>query len=62
MDTDREEWEFGNSRPSDPHMSPGKALESQEGEQGGLGTVLRAENSLGPRGCRLKGRAKEKKN
>lgn len=35
VDTDREE--SGNSRPSDQHTSPGKALESREGEREGWG-------------------------
>lgn len=49
------------ARPSDPHMSPGKGLESREGATGGLRTVLRAENSPGPRRHRLKGRARERR-
>lgn len=35
------------ARPSHPHMSLGKGLESREGTTEGLGTVLRAENSPG---------------
>lgn len=67
MDTDREcpapeELEFGNSRPSDLHRPQGKVCKAGKGQQEGLGAVLRAENSPGPRGRRLKGRAKGKKN
>lgn len=55
VDTHRE-WEFGNSRPSDPHMSPGKGVERQEGGTGRAGDCAESREQPGARGHHLKGR------
>lgn len=54
------EQEFGNSRPSDPHTSPGKGLESREGGTGRAGDCAESREQPGATGASPEGKGKGK--
>lgn len=58
--TGREEREFGNSGPSDPHVSPGKSLERREGGTGRAGDCAESREQPGATGASPEGKGKGK--